>query len=176
MNSRQITFYFTPEDVLQIDSYLKKNELLILGQPMPDSKPIILPSLLLNESDSKKYKGHKYIIRSQDIDSIIIKYISEQNYYLVDGMNSPVIETGYSNFKNNGLIKKSDRIYYIKDALLKEPLRRVPKSPEFLQMADDFFKWFRKEFHNAKLPGFEHDIVSLACADWVSSGGQLVKN
>jgi hypothetical protein len=43
-------------------------------------------------------------------------------------------------------------------------------------MADDFFKWFRKQFKNAKLPGFEHDIVSFACADWVSSGGQLVKN
>lgn len=176
MNSQQITFYFTPEDVLQIDSYLKKNELLLLGQPMPDSKPIILPSLLLDESNSKIYRGHKYIIRSQDIDSVIIKYISEQNYYLVDCMNSPVIETGYSNYKNNGLIKKSDRIYYIKDALLKEPLRRVPKSPEFLQMADDFFKWFRKQFKNAKLPGFEHDIFSLACANWVSSGGQLVKN
>ena len=107
MNSQQITFYFTPEDVLQIDSYLKKNELLLLGQPMPDSKPIILPSLLLDESNSKIYRGHKYIIRSQDIDSVIIKYISEQNYYLVDCMNSPVIETGYSNYKNNCLIKKS---------------------------------------------------------------------
>lgn len=38
------------------------------------------------------------------------------------------------------------------------------------------YQWFRRQFKNAKIPGFEHDIVSLACADWVSSGGQLVKN
>jgi len=174
MNSRQINFYLALDDIKKIDNYIKENDLLLIGKPSPDKNLLFADSLLSDYSGNHKLRGHKYILRREDIESVILNYVDTQKYYVIDVMNSPVIEIWCSNL--SGESKKSDRIYYIKDALLKEPLRTVPKSSEFLQMADDFFKWFRKEFHNAKLPGFEHDIVSLACANWVSSGGQLVKN
>lgn len=174
MNSRQINFYLALDDIKKIDNYIKENDLLLIGKPSPDKNLLFADSLLSDYSGNHKLRGHKYILRREDIESVILNYVDTQKYYVIDVMNSPVVEIWCSN--PTGESKKSDRIYYIKDALLKEPLRTVPKSSEFLQMADDFFKWFRKEFHNAKLPGFEHDIVSFACADWVSSGGQLVKN
>ena len=174
MNSRQINFYLALDDIKKIDNYIKGNDLLLIGKPSPDKNLLFADSLLSEYSGNQKLRGHKYILRREDIESVILNYVDTQKHYVIDVMNSPVIEIWCSNLTNGS--KKSDRIYYIKDTLLKEPLRTVPKSPEFLQMADDFFKWFRKEFHNAKLPGFEHDIVSLACANWVSSGGQLVKN
>jgi hypothetical protein len=174
MNSRQINFYLALDDIKKIDNYIKENDLLLIGKPFPDKNLLFADSLLSDYSGNHKLRGHKYILRREDIESVILNYVDTQKYYVIDVMNSPVIEIWCSNL--SGESKKSDRIYYIKDALLKEPLRTVPKSPEFLHMADDFFKWFRKQFKNAKLPGFEHDIVSFACADWVSSGGQLVKN
>jgi hypothetical protein len=174
MNSRQINFYLTLDDIKKIDNYIKENDLLLIGKPSPDKNLLFADSLLSEYSGNHKLRGHKYILRREDVESVILNYVNTQKHYVIDVINSPVIEIWCSNF--TGGSKKSDRIYYSKDALLKEPLRTVPKSPEFLQMADDFFKWFRKQFKNAKLPGFEHDIVSIACADWVSSGGQLVKN
>ncbi len=174
MNSRQINFYLALDDIKKIDNYIKENDLLLIGKPFPDKNLLFADSLLSDYSGNHKLRGHKYILRREDAESVILNYVDTQKHYVIDVMNSPVVEIWCSN--PTGESKKSDRIYYIKDALLKEPLRTVPKSPEFLHMADDFFKWFRKQFKNAKLPGFEHDIVSFACADWVSSGGQLVKN
>jgi hypothetical protein len=51
------------------------------------------------------------------------------------------------------------------------------KNPEFLKNADDFFKWIRKNFKNAKLPGYEGLLVSENAAKWVKeTGGELVLN
>ena len=101
MNSRQINFYLTPED-----------------------------------------------IRKEDIESVILKYVESQNHYVIDVMNSPVIEIWCSDIVDNE--KKMDRIYYIKESLQKNPLVANLKSPEFLKIADEFFKWFRKQFKNVK--------------------------
>lgn len=174
MNSRQINFYLTPEDFMEIEKYLKDHNLLLIGKPSPDKNLLFTESLLSEYSGSIQLRGHKYIIRKEDLDSIVLKYVEAQKHYVVDVMNSPVIEIWCSDIVNNE--KKLDRIYYVKESLIKNPLTTHLKSPEFLKMADEFFKWFRKQFKNAKLQGYENDIVSPACALWVLSGGKLIKN
>jgi hypothetical protein len=174
MNSKQINFYLTQDDISKFDNYIKENNLLLIGKPSPEKKILFADSLLSEYSGIHKLRGHKYIVRPEDVDLVTLKFIENQNHYVVDVMNSPVVEIWCSNITNES--KKPDRIYYIKDALLKNPSRTIPKSPEFLKMADDLFRWIRKNFKNANLPGFERDIVSPAIAEWVQSGGRLIRN
>jgi hypothetical protein len=174
MNSKQINFYLAQDDIKRIENYIKDNDLLLIGKPSPEKKILFADSLLSEYSGIHKLRGHKYIVRPEDVDLVILKYINAQNHFVIDVMNSPVVEIWCSNITDES--KKPDRIYYIKDALLKNPSRTIPKSPEFLKMADDLFRWFRNNFKNSKLPGFEKDIVSPAVAEWVQSGGRLIRN
>ncbi|HRG49248.1 MAG TPA: hypothetical protein PLX69_23385 [Leptospiraceae bacterium] len=174
MKSSQINFYLTPKDAEIINSYVHTNGWLIISQPMRENKLEFVDSILDRVREGKEIQSFKYLVRKEDQDLVIIKSVPTQNYYLIDSSNSPTVEFWYPRPSEENVIRRG-RVYYTKD-YLDQPTKTEPlKNPEFLKMADDFFKWIRKNFKNAKLPGYEGLLVSENAAKWVKeTGGELV--
>ena len=62
-------------------------------------------------------------------------------------------------------IKMRGRVYYTKNKIG----NGSPKKNElFLKMADDFFKWIRKNFKNVKLKGYEEFLISERTMQWLN--------
>ncbi len=176
MSSSQINFYLMPEDAMEVDRYLQQNGLILLAQPMPDCKLISVDSVQAVQYKDWKIRSVKYIVRAEDKEKIKIEFVETQNHYIIDVLNSPVIEFWFPSFLNNEK-RKRGRVYYVKTFLDKESKKEILKSPDFLKVAENYFKWIRKNFKNVKLPGYENFLVSERTANWIKeSGGQLAIN
>ncbi|MBK9502112.1 MAG: hypothetical protein IPO06_22595 [Leptospiraceae bacterium] len=176
MKSSQINFYLTPNDAEAINAYIHSNGWLIISQPMRENKLEFVDSILDRVREGKEIQSFKYLVRKEDQDLVIIKHVPTQNHYLIDSSNSPVVEFWYPPQNEKNVIRRG-RVYYAKDYLDKAAKTEPLKNPEFLKNADDFFKWIRKNFKNAKLPGYEGLLVSENAAKWVKeTGGELVLN
>ena len=171
MKSSQINFYFTIEDVKQIDQFIKENSFIILSQPMKTKDLNIVPSLLVEESNSR---SDKLITSSKFIDKIFLKYIDTQKYYLVDVAQSPVIE--FFNPNNLDNKKLRGRLYYTK-TFLTEQKKLMAKDTDFLTFSENFFKWIKKNFKNEKYKGYESFLVTKNTIDWIEkTNGKLLVN
>jgi hypothetical protein len=176
MKSSQINFYLTPNDAEAINAYIHSNGWLIISQPMRENKLEFVDSILERVREGKEIQSFKYLVHKDDQDLVIIKHVPTQNHYLIDSSNSPVVEFWYPPQNEKNVIRRG-RVYYAKDYLDKAAKTEPLKNPEFLKNADDFFKWIRKNFKNAKLPGYEGLLVSENAAKWVKeTGGELVLN
>lgn len=176
MNSSQINFYLMPEDAIEIDKYLQQNNLILLAQPMPDCNLLSVDSIQALEARNLKIRSVKYIARREDIEKIKLEFVETQNHYIIDVLNSPVIEIWFPAFLNNEK-RKRGRVYYVKTYLDRESKKEILKNHEFLKLAEDTFKWIRKNFKNTKLPGYENFLVSERTANWLKeTGGQLAIN
>ncbi|MCB1179424.1 MAG: hypothetical protein KDK36_17715, partial [Leptospiraceae bacterium] len=87
MKGKQINFYLLNSEIQEIDNYLLNQEISILGIPMPSTKLNFLNSIL---EPSPSFM--KFLTLKKWGNRIKTRYIEEQNYYLIDIFNSPVIE------------------------------------------------------------------------------------
>ncbi|MCB1158419.1 MAG: hypothetical protein KDK45_13030, partial [Leptospiraceae bacterium] len=147
MKSKQINFFITPEDVLEIEKYLTKHNFLLTCHPLPTESIVLLDSLLIrNLENSFKIRGQKFIFREEDKSNLVIEYISTQKYYSVEISQSPVIEFLYPQMEPDVL--RPGRLYFVKDYLDKIEMKEKMKAESFISAAEDLFKWFRKTFKN----------------------------
>lgn len=175
MRSNQINFFFMPEDVFEIDNYARMNDIIIVSQPMPSDNLRTVESISTFESDLDKKMNKKFLIRNIDKSKVSVRYIKEQNYYLINDLNSPCIEILYSAFiKSKDKALNRGRFYYSKNFYDGKLLRN--KDEAFIQFASEFFKWIRKYFKNVKLKGLEDFLVSERTLEWIKSGGTLLEN
>ena len=175
MKSSQINFFFMPSDILEIDAYIRNNDLLLVSDPMPTKTLRIVDSISTYETELDKKLNKKYIIRKSDKSNISIKHIKEQGYYLVNETPSPCIEVLYSNFDlNKDKTMNRGRFYYNRNYYDENTLQT--KDEGFIQFAADFFKWIKKNFKNVKLEGYEDFLVSERTLTWIKSGGVLLEN
>ena len=157
MMGRQINFYLMEEDIDEINNYLSKQGLIILAAPMKANKLELAESLFVKSRDH-------YITAPSLQNEILITFIETQNYYLPDILDSPIIEFDSGHMRDNR-IKMRGRVYYTKTKIG----NGSPKKNElFLKMADDFFKWIRKNFKNVKLKGYEEFLISERTLQWLN--------
>jgi hypothetical protein len=174
MKSNQINLFITMEDVLEIEKYLSKQSIVFLMQPMPSQQPIIknsLQNILL-----KEYRPDIILSKKEHLSFLQFRHIEKQNHYLIDITSSPVIEFWFPfNYHSQEKLHAS-RFYYTKDTFHKTNLTETLKPSGFLQSAEDLFRWIKKTFKNAKLPGYEGYLVSPRAAEWSAiTHGKLVK-
>jgi hypothetical protein len=162
MMGRQINFYLMKEDIIEIDEYITKSGMIILPNFTQTESFEPIKSLI----DNKYFPG-KYLSLPSLTQQIKKRYVDTQNYFVIDVLQSPVIEISPGYQEEN--LKRRGRIYYTKDTTGSSS---VTKSESFLQMADDFFKWFRKHFKNIKLNGYENLLISERTGEWLEASEQ----
>jgi hypothetical protein len=157
---RQINFYLMNEDILEIDEYIRKNEIIIIPNYTKTDSVDSIKSLL-----DKNYFPGKFLSSPTLAHQIKKRYIDTQNYFAIDILESPVIEFSQPGYYND-TIKMRGRVYYTKSTT---GSGSVPKNEIFLKMADDFFKWIRKNFKNVKLKGYEGFLITERTHAWLEA-------
>lgn len=159
MIGKQINFYLMEDDLKEVDVYIKKSGLYIFPNFTKDSSLNPLSSLLDNHSYLIKYLAVPSAIKE-----IVKRYVDTQDYYTIDVLESPVIELNPGYIDKN--LKRRGRIYYTKNSIGSNGFE---KNKSFLEMSNEFFKWFRKNFKNVKLKGLENILVSERTLQWLEA-------
>jgi len=144
MKSSQINFFMMPQDVAELDNYLKQNGWVIIADRMPTGKICLLDSL---ENQQSLYS---YISKSDFLQQIQLKYINNYNYYKVDVLESAVIEYRKSLIQYDNKLLKLGRLYYNKEKTDKANCELLLKDELFLKNAELLFKWLKKTINNTK--------------------------
>ncbi len=172
MKSKQINFYLMPEDISEINQYIQDKDLSVYNNYSINLNLQKLDSLLQTKILGKT-SSMKYVTSKDFAKEIKNEFIEKQNYYSIDIVSSPVIEFFIPKNLISGNIIHSGRIYYIHSFYNSQ--NQLTQKPEvFLKLADDLFKWVKKNFKNVKLSGYEAFLISERTQAWMqATGGKL---
>ena len=172
MKSKQINFYLMPEDISEINKYIQEKNLVIYNNYSINANLQKLDSLLQTKIIGK-ISVIKYVTIESLVKEIKNEFIEKQKYYSIDVISSPVVEFFIpKNILQNNIIH-SGRVYYIHSCYNSQNI--LTSKPEaFLKMAEELFKWIKKNFRNTKFPGFETFLISERTQEWIkANGGKL---
>jgi len=155
--SSQINFFMMPEDVAELEDYIKKQGLIIVSEQMLTNEPVIMPSLI------DPLKLGSFILLPKHLDKLSIGFIEKQNKYWVNEMRSPVIEFTKCIFKPDEKILKLGRLYFNKTQRSTGSKSIIAKDEEFISTAENLFKWFRKHFKNTKINSWH---TTIRASEW----------
>jgi len=149
--SKQINFFLTEQELNRLLVYLVNNDWLICENKTPNSS--------LKRIDSFSEKGLSFLVPKGMENNVVVKFIENQNYYTINTSQSCAIEFYPSKFDAETNTIRRGRLYYefFTYNLTENDIR---KPDEFLKKADELFKWFKKQFKDAKLPDYKGFFVS----------------
>jgi len=166
MTSSQINFYMMPEDVAELEQYIKEQGLMIVASKMPE------PSLYELNSLIDKNKLITYILHPKHKNLVKTGYITNLKTYYVDETYSPVIEFIKPIFKQDEKALKVGRLYFNKIALSQDDNKWIAKDEEFIKVSTNLFKWFKKHFKNTKKDSW---WITPRAANWAEKeNGRLL--
>jgi len=165
MNSSQINFFMMPEDVAELEQYIKEQRLVIVADTMPT--PQLLPI------DSTNGVIFTYILNPSKIGNVKIKYLENHQCYTIDQTFSPVIEFTKSNYNPAENTLRRGRLYYSK-GYYNEANQWIANDSETLNNAAKLFKWFKQHFKGATKDNFF--VVTPRTKQWIdNNNGKLLK-
>jgi hypothetical protein len=171
--SKQLNFFLSPEDLVEVKKFLKEEGGVILKRNSEKS------TFFDEYNIEKNYENifQVCICREEDKNKIFHEHIEPTNSYYVDILKSNCIE-----FSIGGFYPYSDkelhrsRFYFIYEYYKDGDL--IKKSPEFIEWANTLIKKFKNRFL-IKSPIYSNDFFSEQCINWVTlnnakleSGGQ----
>jgi len=164
---RQVNFFMLNEDIIEFEKAIrKKEEVIILGEPMYEPKLRIIESLSIKDINDEWF--WVYLTRRNDLYAISIKKINKQQYWLIDPLHSPVVEFGKSSF--NGKVLRRSRIYY-DPYYYDEEGNVIEKPKDFIKWADSLLRWIRRHYKKDPVWGF---YIGPAALEWYQrTGGEL---
>jgi hypothetical protein len=170
MNSRQLNFFTLAEDIFSISEFFKEGGCQIFKRHSPTGRPELTYDIVRNEENVVQV----YISAGKFLNKIYYHELESKNIFYIDIGKSYCIEFSiggiypYSNKQHH-----SGRLYYISAYF--ENGRKVHKSDEFTEWAENILEGFKKQFLK-HMPGHVGDYVSEKFADWVIKNHATVSN
>lgn len=164
---KQISFYLTPADTFKLEFKLREIEPFhVLHSRSDAAKARVLDNL--NYAEHGQQWLYFFLVRRDDVDSVVMRNVPSQGYWSVDVLKSPVIEFQRSFFDEYSL--KRGRIYYV-DKYYGVNNKLVKKSESFREWAQSIFLITRKS-----LIKYGPDFIGEESKAWLdSTGGTLVQ-
>ena len=159
---KQINFFLLPSDLTKLENKLKDTcSLIILHNKSDSSTPRKLMNLNLIENNHRWL--FYYLVRPDDIGSLVINYVPKQNYWVIDVLRSPVIEVTSCFFDGQNL--RRGRIYYID--------KFYGENDEVVEKPENFKKWAQQIFSVTKknLLKFDKDYIGEEAKKWLDQSG-----
>jgi hypothetical protein len=147
---RQVNFYMLPEDLNVFEDNIRSRTPLSFIRGKLE-RPAIIIEPTLNTTETNNSWLRMYIARNIDLESVVIRSVEKQGYWVVASDQSPVVEIDRCYWKDN--ILRRGRLYFNLN-YLDANNQVVSKSPEFVQWADDLLKWIRRNYERDKNTGF----------------------
>ena len=150
---RQINFYMSREDQFEIDAVMhaKMPELVVLRHRTTKPELQLVNGTLDNTLEVKVM----YLALKSQIEEVVFKNESSQDWYHIDQLRSPVIEYSRSTMPPNdprGNVLRRGRLYY-QPSHFDESDALVHKNPEFLKSAQKIFGLFKRNLTLVKDSG-----------------------
>ena len=89
---RQVRYKNHPDDLAALSTYLESVGGVVLGQPTATPESRVLDTLDLFEIGDLGQRREALMARRQDLSSLRYKFYESRNFWLVDKLNSPVVE------------------------------------------------------------------------------------
>jgi hypothetical protein len=135
----QINFFLGPCDLVELETRLTgAGDLIILHSRSPKPEAKVVQSVKFTE-DGKQWL--LYLVRSADLNNILIKEVVAQGYWVIDNLFSPVVELDRCHY--NGMVLKRGRLYYVDGFYNPEGLW-IEKPANFKAWAKHLFTAARK--------------------------------
>ena len=142
---KQVGFLANETELSILDEFIFKHKLNVIGSPQLTDPPTLLKSIHEHFHLDYKFKFNLYIIRNEDLPLIKNRYIEQQNYYMIEHMNSPVIELKKTKIEQETKTLKAGRLYY--DNGFYDNQRNFINHPsDFLNLASEFLKHIKNTF------------------------------
>lgn len=160
---RQVRFYMLSEDEDVFASHLREDaDVVIVNERSAKAKPVELERFPAQGSIDSRLGT--LIWNRRVTDELVWKHLGA-NSWIIDKMNSEVIEMAQSEILDGGL--QSGRIWIETTRL--DADRIAPKSVGFLSWYERLAKWLRKHYTR-----HENGIyLAPSVVKWVVSGGRL---
>lgn len=163
---KQVNFYMLPEDQLEFEQWLKaRGDVCFIKQPLKTSELEIISTLVVPEMG--KTWLDVYLARHTDLEDILVTYVSDQKYWLVDNNQSPVIEFGRCYYDGN--ILGRGRLY-IQTGFYGD--EEQEKEKQFINWADKILKWIRTHYNRDSKTGY---YIGPHAKKWILHKGGLLR-
>jgi hypothetical protein len=140
MTGRQVSFYLTPLDQSELEARLHAAaEIFFIEGCSNQARPQQLADATV--ADMGKTPLRIYLVRPEDMASVVFRFVEDQQVWLVDDLRSPVIEFDRCYFARDLL--RRGRLYYV-PKYYREDGVFVSKSADFLAWSDGLLKVARK--------------------------------
>ncbi len=157
-----------PEDVAELEQYIKEQGLLIIAEISPSQTPLVINSLIEPQSLST------YLVHPSQIDLLKIDFIEAQNKFWLNELWSPVIEFSKCVFSKEQNTLRKGRLYFEKAQLSDDRKNVIFRNQEFIKTGENLFKWYKKHFKNSKI---NSNWTTLRVAEWIKNeNGRLLIN
>ncbi len=106
-----------------------------------------------------------FLVRPEDMERVVTSDVSEQQYWEVDVLRSPVVQ--FNRSFSNGAILRSGRLYYVDGYYGEDGV--------WLEKDSAFRGWAKRTLATAKkfLRRCERDYVGPDTLKWLQEGGEL---
>jgi len=165
VKSKQVNFYSVANDLPEFENYFKNRDIVFVRLPINDKSDFVSKSELYRKNHSNEW-SKVYLTKPQYLDSIKVDLIVKQNYYLINDIESPVVEF-IRPFRDllTGTVERS-RLYFVSSYFIGNEL--IPKENDFLKWATDLLGDFKKAFLNKTIEN--NNYYTNRTLDFVKSG------
>ena len=161
----QFRYYMTPKDTQEVEQKLRSRvPLAIITRRSFSEKPRVIDSLLFDDGDS--WAPSMALVRPEDLDRVVMRYVPAQRYWVVEVWDSPIIEFGRCRFDEKTLLL--ERMYYV-DGF-------YGKDGAWVEKSDEFKAFAKKVFSTTKRALTRHgtNYIGADAQAWADAGGTLV--
>jgi hypothetical protein len=161
----QVNFFMLPSDLSIAERAIQSaGDVAFLEDRSKTAEPKELHTITFEPGDTGKRSLRAYIVRDSDRGLVKTRFIEQQGYWVIDSLDSPVIEFDRCYF--DGVVLRRGRAYFASD------LRFRPRLP-----STDFVKWgdrilLRLKKQLIRAPSISSYVYASAGAlEWIGQRG-----
>lgn len=142
MTSRQYNFYPQINELKKFEIYLQSKGFIILKVPAKKLPFEKTNKIIHSESD---FWPKRFISKPDFVEKIVHEFINTQNHYLIDVIQSNVIEFSLPKKIGEPDNAKNGRVYFV-TGYYDEKNEWVKKEPLFINEAKNLLQWCQRNF------------------------------
>jgi len=156
---KQLVAFLTQRDTESLIARLQAIEgFLIVHSRSRNDRPTVLESVTIQEDDRTWL--YYFLVRKDDLGSVVMREVPAQNYWVVDSLRSPVIE--FTRSFSDGRRIRAGRLWY-EESYFGEDGEPLQKPQPFLNWADRVFKSSRQQLAksgNRRIGPEAHEMIT----------------
>jgi len=158
---KQLVTFMAHSDSKRLIAGLQEIEgFLIVHSRSKNDQPTIVDSVTINQDG--RFWLYYFLVRNDDLDSIIMREVPAQGYWVVDSLRSPVIE--FTQSFSDGQRIRAGRLWY-ESGYFGEQGEPLQKSQKFLAWADKVFKFCRQHLKKSA-----NNLIGVEVFEAIASG------